>query len=133
MVESIAGIVVEEVVCSPPKKRQKKFNEEGIIMGEKLTDLEIDFAQRLLKLQFPHINGLRSTLLQNKPRTVPDQVNENKIQIVFCNNREHWIVTTTVNSDIGEVKVYDTVFSYLDKESLRTVMELFSSGEKPKD
>ena len=50
------SIVVEEVVCSPPKKGQKKFNEELIIMGEKLTDIEIEFAQRILKSQFPNIN-----------------------------------------------------------------------------
>ena len=37
-------VVVEQVICSPPKKRHKKFNEEGLIMGEKLTDMEIDFA-----------------------------------------------------------------------------------------
>ena len=41
---------------------------ERIIMGEKLSDLEINIAQRLLKLQFPDLNGLDSTLLQqNKP------------------------------------------------------------------
>ena len=39
---------------------------ERIIMGEKLSDLEINFAQRLLKLQFPDLNGLDSTLLQQK-------------------------------------------------------------------
>lgn len=128
-----SSIVVDGVVCSPPKKRQKKFDEEKIIMGEKLTDLEIDFAQRILKAQFPQINGLQSTLLQAKPHITAGQVNENKIQIIFCNNREHWIVATTVSANIGEVKVYDSVFSYLDKESLRTVMNLFSTGSiKPK-
>ena len=127
------NIVVEEVVCSPPKKRQKKFNEEAIIMGERLTDIEIDFAQRILKSQFPNINGLRSTLLQCKPCTAADQINENKIQIVFCKDRSHWILATTIGCETGEVKVYDSIFSSLDKESLRSVMKLFSSeNNKPR-
>ena len=41
-------VVVEQVIYFPPKKRHKKFNEEGLIMGETLTDMEIDFAQQLL-------------------------------------------------------------------------------------
>ena len=55
---SIPVDTVEEVICSPPKKWHKRFNEESIIMGKQLTDLEIDYAQRLLKSQFPHLNGL---------------------------------------------------------------------------
>jgi len=50
------NMVVEEVACSPPKKRVKKFSEEAIIMGEKLSDVEINLAQRILKTQFPVIN-----------------------------------------------------------------------------
>ena len=83
---SIPVDTVEDVICSPPKKRYKRFNKESIIMGKQLTDLEIDYAQRLLKSQFPHLNGLQSTLIQQKACFVADQVNENKIQIVFCNN-----------------------------------------------
>ena len=127
------SIVVDEV-CSPAKKRLKKCNEEAVIMGEKLTDNEINLAQRILKAQFPNINGLCSTLLQSKPCTAADQVNENKIQIVFCNNRNHWIIATTFGCEAaGEVKVFDSIFSSLDKDSLRTVMKLFSSGSiKPR-
>lgn len=125
--------IVVEVVCSLPKKRQKKFNEEAIIMGEKLTDIEIDLAQRILKSQFPNINGLCSTLLQCKPRTAVNHTNENKLQIVFCKDRSHWILATTIACETGEVKVYNSIFSSLDKESLRTVMKLFSSkNNKPR-
>ena len=77
-------------------------------MGKQLEDLEIDYAQRLLKSQFPHLNGLQSTLIQQKACLTTDQVNENKIQIVFCNIRKHWIVATTVDCNDGEVKVYDS-------------------------
>ena len=102
-------------------------------MGEKLTDVEINLAQRILKLQFSNLNGLHSTLFQYKPCTADDQINDNKLQIVFCKDRSHWILATTIGCESGEVKVYDSIFSSLDKESLRTVMKLFSSGNtKPR-
>ena len=127
------GIVVEETVFSPPKKRQKEFDEEAIIMGERLTHIEINLAHRILKSQFPSINGLHSTLFQCKPCTAADQINENKLQIVFYKDRSHWILATTIGCETSKVKVYDYIFSSLDKESLRTVMKLFSSGNnKPR-
>ena len=55
-------IDVEKTACSPAKKKTK-IDTESIIMGEQLTDLEISFAQQLLKEQFHHINGLQSTCL----------------------------------------------------------------------
>ena len=77
------NIALEEVVCSPPKKRLKKLDEEAVIMGERLTDVKINLAQRILKSQSPSINGLHFTLFQCKPCTASDQINENKLQIIF--------------------------------------------------
>ena len=73
-------------------------------MGEKLTDVEINLAQRILKLQFSNLNGLHSTLFQCKPYTADDQINDNKLQIVFCKDRSHWILATTIGCESGEVK-----------------------------
>ena len=56
-------IDAEGIACSPAKKRAKIIDTESIIMGEELTDLEINLAQQLLKKQFANINGLQSTLL----------------------------------------------------------------------
>ena len=58
-------IDVEKITCSPAKKKTK-IDTECIIMVERLTDLEINFAQQMLKEQFHHINGLQSTLLQER-------------------------------------------------------------------
>ena len=57
-------MAVDDILCSLPKKRSKNFDEEAIIMGNELTDVEINFAQELLKTQFTNIRGLESTLLQ---------------------------------------------------------------------
>ena len=47
-------------------------------------------------------------LIQQKACLMNDQVNEIKIQIVFCNNQKHKIVATTVDYNNQEVKVYDS-------------------------
>ena len=39
---------------------------ESIISGRKLSDLHINFAQQLLKKQFPKLGGLQSTFYQSK-------------------------------------------------------------------
>ena len=48
------------------KKLKLSIDLELIIMGEMLTDVEINTAQKLLKSQFPTIHGLQLTLLQSK-------------------------------------------------------------------
>jgi len=45
--EEVVNLIIEE----PPKKKAKITNFEGIITGEQLTDVEINFAQSLLKKQ----------------------------------------------------------------------------------
>ena len=67
-------IIVEQVITSPPRKRIKCFDAERIIMGEQLTDVEINFAQHLLKSQFKHVNGLHLTLQQDKKLILKDEL-----------------------------------------------------------
>ena len=126
-------IVPDEEVCSPPKK-QARFDEERLLMGEELSDREINFAQQILKQQFGHINGLCSTLLQDKdkPYNLTTSTLSNRIQIIYCQSRRHWIVATTINANCDIVKVYDSIFRYLDKSFLTTVEKCFTcSGEVP--
>ena len=58
------------IVGHVPKKRCKAFDDGGIIMGNELTDMEINFAQQLLKAQFTSINGLELTLHQQLQKSV---------------------------------------------------------------
>ena len=61
----------------PPKKKKRCDSPdstscaeaEDVIIGEKLSDIHINFSQQLLKQQFPQLNGLKSTLLQSKENT----------------------------------------------------------------
>jgi len=57
--------LVDGMVCCPSKERWKAHDDEGImIMGNELTDFEINFGQQLLKAQLTFINGLEATLYQ---------------------------------------------------------------------
>lgn len=88
-----------------PSCKQIRVDFERIIMGEKLSDLDINAAQRILKLQFPNIHGLESTLYQMKERKLNEAQVKNKIQIIHCLQRQHWIVATTVGCEANVVKV----------------------------
>ena len=113
---------------SPPPKKQR-FDEEGIIMGLKLSDREINLAQQMLKSQFSQLNGFHSTLLKSRMTDSMRLECQNKIQVIFCQQRKHWIVGTTINCEGKKVKVYDSFFTFLDQESMALVIKLFMSGD----
>ena len=50
-------------------------------MDDKLTDGEINHSQKILKSQFPQLNGLRLTLCQEMPSNESIQ---NWLQIFHC-------------------------------------------------
>ena len=84
-----------EVEQSPPMEKHRKFCEEAIIMGQKLSDVDINLAQHLLKAQYPKLNRLKSTLLQDKKAANAKSSISNNIQIIYCQERHHWITVTT--------------------------------------
>ena len=77
--------------------------------GSRLTDKHIGFANSLISRQFL---GLRSTLLPNSYYCFPLQ----SIQLIFCEEREHWIVASNVmqTSDHRNINVYDSLFTELN-------------------
>jgi len=94
-----------------------------IIMDNELTDVEINFAQQLLKAQFASIK-LHQQLQKSASALSKDSI-QNRIQILFCQERKHWIVATTVNCNPKEVEVFDSSFQYLDKDSIQLIERLF--------
>ena len=111
----------------PPAKKKKVEDYEKIIMGGELSDIEINYAQRLLKKQHPNFGGFHSTLLQGRV-LVKDFANN--IQIVYCSTRNHWITTTIVKCKLGEVKVFDSLFTYCDKETVKVIHDLYQQGSE---
>ena len=94
-------------------------------MGDELSDTHINMAQNLLKAQFPLLNGLKSTLLQGKQQTFTEDEVKNKLQIIHCLERHHWIVATSVKCASGQVHVVDSLFKSLDDETKGTIFRLF--------
>lgn len=94
-------------------------------MGNELSDLHINMAQNLLKAQFSCLKGLKSTLLQGKQQTFTQDEVKNKLQIIHCFQRHHWIVATTVKCANGQVHVVDSLFKALDDETKATIFRLF--------
>ncbi len=146
----------ESVITSPPQKRIKIEVEEvpsndedplspeadklwvaysgiqlmdsdkTVLCSDKLTDKHIDFAQELLKNQFPRICGLQSTLLTtlNTCSRLCLTKNSLYIQVLHCEKRKHWVVISTRGS-APSIQVYDSFFSGVDDETLKLCVKLF--------
>jgi len=97
-------------------------------MGEKLSDLEINFAQRLLKLQFPELNGLDSILLQQKKTHFTSEL-QSKLQIIHCFSRD-WVVATNIGCVNGVICVYDLLFHSVDEATKRIINNLSFGSHK---
>ena len=109
---------------SPKKKKPLCIDTHLIIMGEKLMDIKINHCQKI-KLQFPKLNGLWSTLQQDKPS---NESTTNWIQIVHCPSRDHWITATTIGCNNGMVKIYDSVFRNINEPTKQILYKYFPSN-----
>ena len=96
-------------------------------MGNEFSDDEINFAQQLLKEQFNKLNGLQSTLLQAKQLNLTESETSNKIQIIHCYSRHHWIVASTVGCVLNQVKIYDSSFHIVTRKQ-KLLFAICSSG-----
>ena len=87
----------------------------SITRGEKLSDLHMSYAQKLLKQQFPHIDGLQPTVFQTKMTTVDKEKSTHKMQIIHTRGN-HWILASNIGCDEGRVNVYDSVYKSVDEQ-----------------
>ena len=95
--------------------------DKRMILGEeKLMDQHINSAQRLICAQFPKLNGLVLSLLQNQFLI---GATDNAIQI-FHVHGDHWIVATTAPGS-KVVYVYDSAYSSLDQLSSKLITGFF--------
>ena len=102
-----------------------------MILGDfKLNDLVINAAQMMLKEQFPELMGLQSTLLLKKPQP-RFQGNKPYVQIIF-DREDHWIVASTLFAKSGQVKLYDSVFTTIDKGTKAVISNLYGPEILPR-
>lgn len=98
---------------------------QAIPNGEKLDDLIINTSQYLLKKQFPIMSGFQSTLYQYQKKEALTTTPLMCIHI-FHSRSDHWIVASTAYAPIGVVKVYDSSYDNVDKETSGVIFNLFS-------
>ena len=100
---------------------------ETISCGRKLSDLHINYAQQLLKGQFPNLNGLQSTLFQSMKQARGTA--KNQLQVIHS-GEDHWNVASTVGSKDGVVLVFDSVYT---KTTAEIICNLFGNATEVVD
>jgi len=83
-----------------------------LVNSSVVNDRRINFALYLLLNQFPSMKGFRMTLLKEKPLTI--KLPTGSVQIIHNSRRHQWLVVTTMNCYRGEVKIYDSLFTFPD-------------------
>ena len=92
--------------------------------GEHLNDNMINFAQNMLKLQFPDTDGLFSTLI---PERFKLDTSKTIIQILHTQGN-HWVVVSNINCEVGKAYVYDIVFSAIGEETKQLIDVMFDGA-----
>ena len=87
-----------------------------------LRESIINAAQRLLKSQFPNLEGLGLTF-EKPPCT--DWVN-NYIQILHCRGN-NWIAISTIGCDNAKIHAYDSLYSNVDINIEQSIQKIYSS------
>ena len=102
------------------------FSDKEILQkGDERSDKHIQFAQKLIKEQFPLINGLCSTLLQDRYYSFL----KNSVQIIHCVQRHHWIAASNIGCLGSSVNVYDSLFNDLDDATDRLINNMFGTND----
>ena len=108
---------------------QLMSRDKAMLRSEQLTDLHIDFAQEILKKQFPRIYGLESTLLITRSSKLP-KLPKNSLFLQIVHSRgNHWIAISALGPAL-EVQVYDSIYDNIDKETQKLCINLFCAGTK---
>ena len=104
-----------------------QLDKDQLREGRWLNDKHINYAQSLLKKQFPHIDGWRETLLIHRKQEKIKQ----GVQIIHtCGN--HWIVASTLGSSTSDIQIFDSLYSSVDKETQSIILNLFERNGQPK-
>ena len=111
-------IQVEKVVLTMVEK------ENILRIDWELNDIIINCAQVILHNQFPLINGFFSTLVLPTMRPLGQWI-ENFLQICHCRSN-HWITLSTKECQVGEIKVYDSLYDEVDMVTTTMIKRLFN-------
>ena len=103
------------------------IDKEGLHEGKWLSDTHLNALQLLLKLEFPHINGLQNTLTMNTAMCKP--LPEGSLQILHVNGN-HWITVSTSVCNGTDISVLDSKYLSLTKTTITLLSKLVRSMHK---
>ncbi|KAL5503163.1 hypothetical protein EMCRGX_G010071 [Ephydatia muelleri] len=103
-----------------------KQEKDRLIGGHELSDTHINFAQLLLKQQFPNIDGFRNTLQQNKPfiKRLPES-SAKLMQVIFI-RKCHW---ACILLNENQVSLYDSAYTSVSTDTFQVVARLVQCAE----
>lgn len=101
----------------------KVSDKDQLLMGEELTDVHVNAAQKLILHQFPSYQGLKNTLVRDSLGFWTN----NYIQIVHSRSC-HWITVSSIGCQPGEVDIYDSLYRDIDDATRRKIEKVFGSS-----
>ena len=94
--------------------------------GSWLSDMHIEFAQRLLRSQFTSIEGLNYTVYQNKFNLDSTK----KVLQVLHISGNHWVVVSNLQCDSEQkMYVYDSLYTGISEETKTLIFNIFQSKQ----
>ena len=94
--------------------------------GRWLNDKHINYAQSILKKQFPHLDGWWNTLLLHKEQ----KKIKKGVQMIHTHGN-HWIIALNVRSSECEIEIFGSLYTSVHKDSQDTILNLFESSGVP--
>ena len=89
--------------------------------GSWLSDMHINFAQSLLKLQFKNVEGLQDTVYQNKFKF---DSTKKIIQILHISGN-HWIVISNIRCGNEKMHIYDSLYTGIGEQAKELILSIF--------
>jgi len=103
--------------------RIQLYSEDKLMIEEqrRLNDRHINFAQAMLRSQFPKCDRLRNTLLQHRVKLSIT----NKIVQILHTRSDHWVVISNIYNSGAGLSLYDTVYNDIDDSTMALICSMF--------
>ena len=92
-----------------------------------LNDSIINAAQHLLSESGAMIQGFQNTLLGKGQKCKALKSDGAPFVQILRVNSNHWITTTNINCEAGEVRVFDSLYKYISLDIKKTSMLIFEA------
>lgn len=98
-----------------------KFDKDALTGNGWLNDQHMCVAQTFIKLQYPHIHGLISPLLQGR-----NPLPKDSLQILHTDD-EHWVAVSTFDTGDEDIVIYDSKYSSLSQRTQTLIAKLVNT------